>query len=135
MQWLVNSRPFEYCIILTIIANCVVMSMDTHLPNGDKTILALQLVINLKYKILLNFWYSNSTGQQKRRSQLQKIGHEKVKTTLQCWIRLNVFYPTNNNFINKHNLWFHWPLHCHLHFLMLNLLLLCLFLSACASLS
>merc|ERR1719320_1088788 len=24
-------------------ANCVVMSMDTHLPNGDKTILALQL--------------------------------------------------------------------------------------------
>ena len=43
MQWLVNSRPFEYCIILTIIANCVVMSMDTHLPNGDKTILALQL--------------------------------------------------------------------------------------------
>ena len=43
MQWLVNSRPFEYCIILTIVANCVVMSMDTHLPNGDKTILALQL--------------------------------------------------------------------------------------------
>ena len=44
MQWLVNSRPFEYCIILTIIANCVVMSMDTHLPNGDKTMLALELV-------------------------------------------------------------------------------------------
>ena len=44
MQWLVNSRPFEYCIILTIVANCVVMSMDTHLPNGDKTMLALELV-------------------------------------------------------------------------------------------
>ena len=44
MQWLVNSRPFEYCIILTIVGNCVVMSMDTHLANGDKTILALQLV-------------------------------------------------------------------------------------------
>ena len=43
-QWLVNSRLFEYCIILTIVANCVVMSMDTHLPNGDKTMLALQLV-------------------------------------------------------------------------------------------
>ena len=27
-----------------IIANCVVMSMDTHLPNGDKTMLALELV-------------------------------------------------------------------------------------------
>ena len=44
MQWLVNSRPFEYCIILTIVGNCVVMSMDTHLPNGDKTMLALELV-------------------------------------------------------------------------------------------
>jgi len=41
--WFVNTRAFEYCIILTIMANCVVMSMDTHLPNGDKTILALQL--------------------------------------------------------------------------------------------
>ena len=49
MQWLVNSRPFEYCIILTIVGNCVVMSMDTHLPNGDKTILALQLV---KFSVL-----------------------------------------------------------------------------------
>ena len=44
MQWLVNSRPCACCFILTIIANCVVMSMDTHLPNGDKTMLALQLV-------------------------------------------------------------------------------------------
>jgi hypothetical protein len=41
--WFVSWPPFEYLIILTIIANCVVMSMDTHLPNGDKTILALQV--------------------------------------------------------------------------------------------
>ena len=52
VQWLVNSRLFEYCIILTIIANCVVMSMDTHLPNGDKTMLALQLVtVSISYWI------------------------------------------------------------------------------------
>ena len=25
-------------------ANCIVMALDEHLPNGDKTILALQLV-------------------------------------------------------------------------------------------
>ena len=44
MQWLVNSRPFEYCIILTIIANCVVMALDDKLPYGDKTVLSIQMV-------------------------------------------------------------------------------------------
>ena len=34
----------RYVIILTIISNCVVMSMDEHLPFGDKTVLAKQLV-------------------------------------------------------------------------------------------
>ena len=36
---------FRYVIIMTIISNCVVMSMDEHLPHGDKTVLAKKLVI------------------------------------------------------------------------------------------
>ena len=37
--------PFEYTVLLTIIANCVVLAMEEHLPNGDRTPIAQQLVI------------------------------------------------------------------------------------------
>ena len=36
--------PFEYAVLLTIIANCVVLALEEHLPEGDKTILAQRLV-------------------------------------------------------------------------------------------
>lgn len=36
--------PFEYAVLLTIIANCVVLAMEEHLPDGDKTPLAQDLV-------------------------------------------------------------------------------------------
>ena len=36
--------PFEYMVLLTIIANCIVLALEEHLPRGDKTPLALQLV-------------------------------------------------------------------------------------------
>ena len=35
--------PFEWLIIITIMTNCVVMSMDSRIANNDKTILSLQL--------------------------------------------------------------------------------------------
>ncbi|XP_046399409.1 voltage-dependent calcium channel type A subunit alpha-1-like [Ischnura elegans] len=35
--------PFEYAVLLTIIANCIVLALEEHLPNGDKTILAQKL--------------------------------------------------------------------------------------------
>ncbi|KAF2879670.1 hypothetical protein ILUMI_26498, partial [Ignelater luminosus] len=35
--------PFEYAVLLTIIANCVVLALEEHLPNQDKTMLALKL--------------------------------------------------------------------------------------------
>ncbi|XP_063597931.1 voltage-dependent calcium channel type A subunit alpha-1-like [Penaeus indicus] len=35
--------PFEYAVLLTIIANCVVLAMEEHLPDGDKTPLAQDL--------------------------------------------------------------------------------------------
>ena len=50
-MWFVRWIAFEWLIILTIIANCVVMAMDAHLPNGDKTILARQLVSLIGSKI------------------------------------------------------------------------------------
>lgn len=36
--------PFEYAVLLTIIANCIVLALEEHLPNGDRTILAQKLV-------------------------------------------------------------------------------------------
>nr|XP_006819159.1 PREDICTED: voltage-dependent P/Q-type calcium channel subunit alpha-1A-like [Saccoglossus kowalevskii] len=35
--------PFEYLILLTITANCVVLALEDHLPNEDKTPLAIGL--------------------------------------------------------------------------------------------
>ncbi|ESN92149.1 hypothetical protein HELRODRAFT_119050, partial [Helobdella robusta] len=35
--------PFEYMVLLTIIANCVVLAMEEHLPDNDKTPLTLEL--------------------------------------------------------------------------------------------
>ncbi|KAF7240970.1 Voltage-dependent N-type calcium channel subunit alpha-1B [Varanus komodoensis] len=33
----VVSTPFEYMILATIIANCIVLALEQHLPDGDKT--------------------------------------------------------------------------------------------------
>lgn len=36
--------PFEYAVLSTIIANCIVLALEEHLPNSDKTMLAQKLV-------------------------------------------------------------------------------------------
>ena len=36
--------PFEYMVLLTIIANCIVLALEEHLPYEDKTTLARSLV-------------------------------------------------------------------------------------------
>ncbi|KAJ2946609.1 hypothetical protein O0L34_g12668 [Tuta absoluta] len=42
-KFIIEWPPFEYAVLLTIIANCVVLALEEHLPNGDKTILAHNL--------------------------------------------------------------------------------------------
>ena len=41
--FIIEWPPFEWTVLVTIIASCVVMALEEHLPNGDKTELALQL--------------------------------------------------------------------------------------------
>ncbi|CAB3372667.1 Hypothetical predicted protein [Cloeon dipterum] len=41
--------PFEYAVLLTIIANCIVLALEEHLPNGDRTILAQKLELTEPY--------------------------------------------------------------------------------------
>lgn len=43
-RFIIEWPPFEYAVLLTIIANCVVLALEEHLPHGDKTILAQKLV-------------------------------------------------------------------------------------------
>ena len=41
---LIRCKPFEYIVLATITANCIVLAMESHLPNGDRTVLAQKLV-------------------------------------------------------------------------------------------
>lgn len=43
-DFILNFSPFEYMVLLTIIANCIVLALEEHLPNEDKTTLARSLV-------------------------------------------------------------------------------------------
>ena len=49
-KYIIEWPPFEYAVLLTIIANCVVLALEEHLPNGDKTILALKLVTRVRFE-------------------------------------------------------------------------------------
>lgn len=42
-----NFTPFEWFILGTIFANCIVLAMDEHLPRKDKTPISQMLVNNL----------------------------------------------------------------------------------------
>ncbi|XP_055380450.1 voltage-dependent calcium channel type A subunit alpha-1 isoform X7 [Condylostylus longicornis] len=42
-KFIIEWPPFEYAVLLTIIANCVVLALEEHLPAGDKTVLAQKL--------------------------------------------------------------------------------------------
>lgn len=43
-RFIIEWPPFEYTVLLTIIANCVVLALEEHLPECDKTVLAQKLV-------------------------------------------------------------------------------------------
>nr|XP_042909199.1 voltage-dependent calcium channel type A subunit alpha-1 isoform X2 [Parasteatoda tepidariorum] len=42
-KWIIEWPPFEYAVLLTIIANCVVLALEEHLPRQDRTPLAQKL--------------------------------------------------------------------------------------------
>lgn len=52
-KFIIEWPPFEYAVLMTIIANCVVLALEEHLPNGDKTMLALKLVKNFVHSSYL----------------------------------------------------------------------------------
>ena len=55
--FLIEWPPFEYTVLLTIIANCVVLAIEEPQPNKDKTMLAKQLVSTLDREKLYTVVY------------------------------------------------------------------------------
>ncbi|GLV41113.1 cacophony [Carabus blaptoides fortunei] len=52
-RFIIEWPPFEYAVLLTIIANCVVLALEEHLPEGDKTNLAQKLEKTEAYFLLI----------------------------------------------------------------------------------
>lgn len=48
---IIENSVFEWTVLATIIANCVALAMEAHLPNNDKTELAIQIV-SITYSFL-----------------------------------------------------------------------------------
>ena len=48
-KFIIEWPPFEWTVLVTIIASCVVMALEEHLPNGDKTNLAIKLGVTESY--------------------------------------------------------------------------------------
>jgi hypothetical protein len=53
----VRFTPFEYMVLMTIIANCIVLALEEHLPENDKTPLTVELVTAFDLCVL--FWCKN----------------------------------------------------------------------------
>ena len=49
MRWVIEWPVFEYGVIATIIANCVILAMEEHLPGHDRTPLAQELEASEPY--------------------------------------------------------------------------------------
>lgn len=54
---IIENSVFEWTVLATIIANCVALAMEAHLPNDDKTELAIQIVSIFTYFILWTFYF------------------------------------------------------------------------------
>jgi voltage-dependent calcium channel N type alpha-1B len=48
-RFIIEWPVFEYAVLLTIIANCVVLALEEHLPEKDRTPLSLQLDVSEPY--------------------------------------------------------------------------------------
>ena len=59
--FIIEWPPFEWTVLVTIIASCVVMALEEHLPNGDKTELAISLEATESYFLAI-FCVSFITG-------------------------------------------------------------------------
>lgn len=73
-------------VLLTIIANCIVLALEEHLPKDDKTPLAVQLVSNMLFFLSKKLILKDQTS-------LQGLVYERVReqTSLtKVWLKINL---------------------------------------------
>lgn len=63
-------------VLLTIIANCIVLALEEHLPKDDKTPLAVQLVSNMLLTLVFFFLKKLILKDQ---TSLQGLVYERVR--------------------------------------------------------
>lgn len=80
-KFIIEWPPFEYAVLLTIIANCVVLALEEHLPNGDKTMLALKLVKKVFSRLSL-LAECDLIGERKKFEFRKKVSREISKQKL-----------------------------------------------------
>ena len=83
--FLIEWPPFEYTVLLTIIANCVVLAIERPQPNGDKTELARRLVSTLERKKLNTVAISTTTNMFKIKQLFFYL--MKVEIILTFWMQ------------------------------------------------
>lgn len=64
-------------VLLTIIANCIVLALEEHLPKDDKTPLAVQLVSNTLLTLGFLFFFKKLI--LKDQTSLQGLVYERVR--------------------------------------------------------
>lgn len=64
-------------VLLTIIANCIVLALEEHLPKDDKTPLAVQLVSNTLLTLGFCFFFKKLI--LKDQTSLQGLVYERVR--------------------------------------------------------
>lgn len=62
-------------VLLTIIANCIVLALEEHLPKDDKTPLAVQLVSNMLFFLSKKLIPKDQTSLQ----HVQGLVYERVR--------------------------------------------------------
>lgn len=75
---LIRCTPFEYMILATIIANCIVLALEQHLPDDDKTPMSERLVSNVSlggfsFTLVANGCGSGGRGQGGSRCWSQEV--------------------------------------------------------------
>lgn len=112
--FLIRCTPFEYMILATIIANCIVLALEQHLPDDDKTPMSERLVSNVSlrgfsFTLVANRCGSGGRGQGGSRCWSQEVDggplaqEALISQTQIIWERDALIAPP----ITPHQTWYH----------------------------
>lgn len=96
--WLTPFTPFEWMILATIIANCIVLALEQHLPDGDKTPLSERLVGQASEAQCYGY-HSPNTHNVCKTEKINKVKQDRVWMLL--FLSLPFFYALSPDFLSS----------------------------------